>query len=438
MYEEQRLDRPALRELQSVKLRHLIAEIIPGNPFWNEKLAAAGIEASAIRSVSELLDLPFVTKTQVAEDQRKSPPYGSNLTYPLERYVRLHETSGTTGEGMRWLDTPESWDWFMRCWAIIYDACGVRPGERFFFPFSFGPFIGFWAAFEAAQRLGHFCMAGGGMSSSARLRAIVEHGITVIGCTPTYALHLAQTAAAEGIDLAGSAVRALIVAGEPGGSLPSVRERIEDGFGARVFDHTGMTEIGALGTECCENPGHVHLIESECIAELIDPASGELLFSPGADCNELPEPVEGELVLTNLGRLGSPLIRYRTGDMVRLQTGRCPCGRHYVRMVGGIIGRSDDMLIIRGNNVYPSAIDSVIREVPGVAEYQVVIDETSGMTTVEIAMEPAEDVGDAEALARQLRQLIKDRLFFHATVTPVECGSLPRFELKARRFTRRR
>ena len=144
IHEEQRLDRPALRELQSAKLRRLMAEIVPANAFWSARLAAAGIEVSAIRSVAELLNLPLATKVHIAEDQQKSPPYGTNLTYPLDRYVRLHETSGTTGDGMRWLDTPESWDWFMRCWAIIYDACGVRAGDRFFFPFSFGPFIGFW------------------------------------------------------------------------------------------------------------------------------------------------------------------------------------------------------------------------------------------------------------------------------------------------------
>lgn len=434
---EQRLKPTDLRDLQFRKLQRMLDEIIPANRFWSDKLAAANVEPSAIHSLADLITLPYTTKADIALDQNASPPYGTNLTYDLDRYVRLHQTSGTTGDGMRWLDTRESWNWFIRCWAIIYDACGVRAGERFFFPFSFGPFIGFWAAFEAAQQLGHFCLAGGGMATTARVRAIIDHNITFIACTPTYALHLAHTAAAEGLDLSGSSVRSLIVAGEPGGSLPGVRNRISEGFGARVFDHTGMTEIGALGTECVENPGHVHLIESECIAELIDPTTGELLFSPGAKCNELPEPVEGELVLTNLGRIGSPLIRYRTGDIVRLQTGRCPCGRSYIRMVGGIIGRSDDMLIIRGNNVYPSAIDSVIREETGVAEYQVIIDDSSGMTAVEIRVELTDAVDDAGALAMRLRQLIKDRLFFNATVTPVEPGTLPRFELKARRFVMR-
>lgn len=453
--EEQWLDRDGLIARQSEKLRRLLREIVPANPFWTRKFAAAGIDAAGVRGMDDLRQLPLTTKQEIAEDQRAAPPYGTNLTYPLERYTRLHQTSGTTGEGMRWLDTPESWDWFARCWQIIYDAAGVRPADRLLFAFSFGPFIGFWAAFEGAQRRGCLCVTAGGMSSAARLRAILEHAITVVCCTPTYALHLVETARAEGFDLAGSAVRLLIVAGEPGGSLPGVRDRIEAGFGARVIDHTGMTEIGSLGVECVENPGGVHLIESECIVEWVDPATGALLMvhrqeptelendagNPGFRIDSrarrpapLPRDVDGELVLTNLGRWGSPLIRYRTGDIVRLHGGRCACGRHFVRMAGGIIGRSDDMLIIRGNNVYPSAIDSVIRQVAGVAEYQVLIREVAGLTALRILVEPAG--GAAGEVAARVRSAIKERLFFQAEVEPAAAGSLPRFELKARRFVR--
>ncbi len=440
---EQWLDRDGLAALQSEKLRRLLREIVPANPFWTRKFQSAGIDAANVRGIADLGRLPLTTKQEIAEDQRAAPPYGTNLTYPLERYTRLHQTSGTTGEGMRWLDTPESWDWFARCWQIIYDAAGVEAADRFLFAFSFGPFVGFWAAFEGAQRRGCFCLTAGGMSSAARLRAILEHAITVVCCTPTYALHLVETARTEGIDLPRSTVRLLIVAGEPGGSLPGVRDRIEAGFGARVIDHTGMTEIGSLGVECVENPGSVHLIESECIVELVNPESGTLLSGSrrepwaagGGNPPSAEDAVEAELVLTNLGRWGSPLIRYRTGDIVRLAGGRCPCGRYFTRMVGGIIGRADDMLIIRGNNVYPSAIDSVIRQVPGVAEYQVRIREVGGLTSLCVRIEPAAGAAADDVTAR-VRSIMKERLFFHADVEPAPQGSLPRFELKARRFVR--
>src|SRR5437660_4969216 len=225
----------------------------------------------------------------------------------------------------------------------MYQIVGVRPEDRLFFPYSFGPFLAFWAAFESAARRGNLTLAGGGMSSSARLRFLMENEATVVLATPTYALRLAEVAHEEGMDLAATRVRMVIVAGEPGGSSPATRARIETAWGARVFDHCGMTEIGPLGIECQENPGGLHLLETECLAEIIEPASAA----------HLPPGETGELVLTNLGRSGSPLIRYRTGDLVRADTDVCPCGRSFLRLKGGIVGRADDMVHVRGVKVTP-------------------------------------------------------------------------------------
>ncbi|MCG3126244.1 MAG: Phenylacetate-coenzyme A ligase [Phycisphaerae bacterium] len=432
------LDRAALADRQLAALRRLLDAVVGPNPFWTEKFAAAGLTAADIRTLADLPRLPFTTKTQVAADQAAKPPYGTNLTFPLKRYVRMHQTSGTTGQGMRWLDTPESWDWFVGCWSTIYDVVALKPDDRLYFAFSFGPFIGFWAAFEGAQRRGNFCLAGGGLSSSARLRAMLDNRATALLCTPTYALHLAETAQRESLDLRRSAVRMLIVAGEPGGSVPGVRARLEAAFDARVFDHTGMTETGPLGIECVEAPGCVHLLESEAIVELVDPSADTLLFSPGVPGRDTaPDPIEGELVLTNLGRLGSPLLRYRTGDVVRLRTGRCACGRSLVQMVGGILGRCDDMIIVRGNNVYPAAIDSIVREFDSIAEYRIILDTRAGLTDVTLEIEPvAGAAGAASALADRVAETIKSRLFFHAHVRVAPSGSLPRFEMKARRIVR--
>jgi phenylacetate-CoA ligase len=421
------LPRTQIEELQSERLRLLLNEIRGANPFWREKFAAAGVDPAQVRSLD---DLPLTTKAELVEDHHRHQPYGSNLTYGRDAYSRMHQTSGTTGTPLRWLDTPASWDWLMGCWAQIYRIVGLRPDDRLAFPFSFGPFIGFWAAFDGAARLGNLCLAGGGMSSLARLRLILDNEATVVCCTPTYALRLAEVAAAEGVDLVASPVRALVVAGEPGGGIAATRQRIESAWGARLFDHWGMTELGSLAVECVENPGGLHLLETECIAEVLDPDTLQPIAAG----------VEGELVVTNLGRLGSPLIRYRTGDRVRVDANPCPCGRALLRLEGGILGRTDDMVAIRGNNVYPSSLEAILREFAEIAEYRIEVRTERAMQHLTIRVEPTEPVAaDAEqqaALLQRVAQAIKDRLNFQADVVAAACGSLPRFELKGRRFVR--
>ena len=264
---------PELRAAQFERLRRLLAEILPGNRFYARKFAAAGITPAGLRGPADLVRLPFTQKAELADDQAEHPPYGSALTYPVERYCRLHQTSGTsTGRPLRWLDTPESWEGVLNCWRVSFPFMGLTASDRVFFPFSFGPFIGFWSAFEAASRAGCLVIPGGGMTSTARLRFLVEHEITVVFATPTYALHLAELAAREGIDLAGSSVRAVVVAGEPGGTIAATRQRIEQVWGARVFDHYGMTEVGPVAVEAENTPGEMYLLESEYIAEVLPPA----------------------------------------------------------------------------------------------------------------------------------------------------------------------
>lgn len=421
------LPRDAIRQRQCERLQELLNEVVPANPFWTSKFRQAGVDVASVTSPEQLSTLPFTTKSELVDDQAARPPYGSNLTYDLIRYSRLHQTSGTTGSPMRWLDTPASWDWFMQCWAQIFRLVGLREEDRLFFPFSFGPFIGFWAAFEGANRLGNLCIAGGGMSSQVRLRVIEENAVTVVCCTPTYALRLAEVADEEGIDLAGGLVRALVVAGEPGGSIPATRDRIESAWGARVFDHWGMTEIGALAVEAEENPGSPSVLETECIAEIVDPATDEPV-EPGE---------EGELIVTNLGRLGSPLIRYRTGDLVRAATEPGRDGRDLLRLEGGILGRADDMVTIRGNNVFPSSLEAVLREFDAIAEYRVDVETRRSMQHMRVQVEPTPGSQTEEAsrtLCDEVAQAIKNRLGFQAEVVAVSPGMLPRFELKGRRF----
>ena len=402
---------------QSDRLAALLGSILPDNRFYARKLAAvSGDDWEAI---------PFTTKAELLEDQAQHPPYGSNLTYPIERYSRLHQTSGTSGKPLRWLDTPDSWSALLDCWAINYRVVGITAGDRLFFPFSFGPFLGFWTAFEAASRLGFLCLPGGGMTSRARLRFLLDNAANVVLCTPTYALHLAEVAAQEGIDLASSPVRKLIVAGEPGGNVPGTRQRIETAWGARVFDHSGMTEVGPLGIECREAPGGLHLLESECLPEVIDPESGK----------SVPAGTPGELVLTTFDRPGSPLFRYRTGDLVRVDPRPCPCGRSWMRLDGGIRGRVDDMIVLRGNNLYPSAIQSLLHRFPEVAEYRVEVDESAALAVLRVEVE-LRSPAPLDAVSR-IDEALREELLFRAEVRAVPPGTLPRFEMKSQRFVRK-
>ena len=370
------------------------------------------------RDWKDFARLPLTTKAELVTDQSAHPPFGTNLTYPLERYVRVHQTSGTSGAPLRWLETQASWEWWARCWGFVLAGAGVRPDDRVFFPFSFGLFIGFWAGFEGARALGALAIPGGGQDSPTRLAAMESLGATVLVCTPSYALHLLQVARERGLDPSRLPVRVTVHAGEPGAGIPAVRARIEEGWGARAFDHAGMTEMGAYGYECQAQAG-LHVNESEFIAEVIDPATGAASR-------------EGELVLTNLGRLGSPLIRYRTGDRVRLADGPCACGRTFVRLEGGILGRLDDMLIVRGVNVFPSAIEAVVRRFP-VEEFRIEVFREGELDEVRLLLE----VEGGEGGARRVQEALRATLGIRLEVAPVDAGSLPRFELKARRVVRR-
>ena len=408
-----------LREHQWRRFRALAAEVFPANPFVGRKWRAAGVSrVEDLDGWDAFYRLPFTHKQELVEDQATAPPFGTNLTYPLDRYIRVHQTSGTTGAPIRWLETRESWEWWARCWEAVFRGVGVTAGDRVFFPFAFGLFIGFWAGFEGARALGALAIPGGGQDSPTRLHTMEALGATALVCTPSYALHLIEVARERGLDLAKSPVRITVHAGEPGAGIPAVRQRIEAGFGARAFDHAGMTEVGAYGFECRSQAG-LHVNESEFIAEVIDHATG----APAR---------EGELVLTNLGRAGSPAIRYRTGDLVRLATAPCECGRTFLRLDGGILGRVDDMLIVRGVNVFPAAIEGIVRRFPEVDEFLIEVYTRGSMDEVRLLIEltGAADLGRVQA---ELRAALGIRV----EVVPVPRRSLPRYELKARRLIRR-
>jgi len=415
------LDPEFLKQHQWTRLVALVQAALPANRFLGARCARAGLaDPRDLRTWDDFERLPLTTKSELVEDQAAHPPFGTNLSYPLDRYVRVHQTSGTTGTPLRWLDTEESWAWWARCWTVVLRAAGVGPGDRVFFPFSFGLFVGFWAGFEGARALGALAIPGGGQDTAQRLAAMESLGATAVCCTPSYALHLAEVARERGIALDRLGVRTTVHAGEPGAGIPAVRARIEAAWGARAYDHAGMTEMGAYGFECAAQAG-LHVNEAEFIAEVVDPATGR-----PAD--------EGELVLSNLGRVGSPLLRYRTGDRVRVARAACACGRTFLRLDGGILGRVYDMLVVRGVNVFPSALEGIVRRFPSVDEFVIEVYRRGQLDEVRLLLEVQ---GQAGAVAAAVQEAVRIDLGIRVEAVPVPGQSLPRYELKARRLVRR-
>ncbi len=411
--------RAEIRGLQLDKVRSLLEAIVPANPFYARKLAscASGLPVTRLEEFFRLI--PITSRHEIVRDRLAHPPYGTNLTFPLEAYVRCHQTSGTTTVPIRWLDTAQSWQHLVDNWLQILAVAGVTRRDRFFFAFSFGPFLGFWSALDAVLRLGCFCFPGGSMSSLARLQAILDNQITVLCCTPTYAQHLGEVARDKKIDLSASRLRLVIVAGEAGGSIPATRARIERAWpGAVVFDHHGMTETGPVTYQCPARPGVLHVLESAYLPEVIDPKTGAAT----------PPGQTGELVLTTLDRVGSPLLRYRTGDLVRPGAASlCACGRHELSLEGGILGRSDDMVVVRGVNVYPGLIEELVRACPEVTEYRVRIDCRRAMAELCLEVEAVPGSPALASLQRRLEQSFQTILNLRVPVRllpPARCRVL--------------
>jgi phenylacetate-CoA ligase len=377
----------------------LLDLVLERNPFHRARLAGWDRES----------ELPPLTKSELVADQAAHPPFGTNLTYELDRYVAFHQTSGTTGPPLRVLDTAEDWAWWRACLARSFEEIGLGADDRVALAFSFGPHVHFWATKEGLQEVGAMAIVTGGMTSAQRLQTIADTGATALACTPTYALRLHEVAVEEGMEGALDSIAAVVCTGEPGGSLPAVRSAIEEAFGARVYDHAGSTEAGPFGYPCTH--GGLHIDETQFAYEIVAPL-GE----------------RGELLITPLGRNGFPVLRYRTGDVVLNTDERCPGGHEDRWLPGGIVGRTDDMVVIRGMNVYPSAIEEAVRGVTG-GEFRITFyTEAGGMDEVKLEVEL-----DDGSSARRLQEVMRHQLGLRIRIVPVAPGVLPRSENKSRR-----
>ena len=423
--EIERRSRAAMSRWQSARLREQVRHAAAHSPFYRRKFKAAGVTPGHIRTLADLPRVPFTTKDELKENQAAKPPWGDVLAVPLAEVLRVHLTSATTGRPLAFLDTREDWRGFYHSYARSLYAYGVRKTDMVMAAFSYGPWIGYWSGFYAAQDLGCLVFPVGGLSTDQRIDALLNYPITVLGCTPSYALFLAEHAAKKGIDLAkDTKIRITWHTGEPGASIPATKARIEPAFGARAYDLPGLTEIAAWGFECDAHVGLTHVHEDYCYPEVLDDQDRPV--GPGG---------RGELVFTSLYRKAMPLLRYRTRDIVQVADRKCSCGRTLIAFEGGVLARLDDMKKVRGIIVYPRRIEEIVRPHTAVDEFQIVFRRTEGLDDILIRVDPSPSLSreERDGLRARLDESLRTGLGLRATVEITEPGALPRWDHKARR-----
>jgi len=420
------LDRASLAAHQLSRLNDLLTTILPDNRFYAEKLATA---PHHLEHLDQLRELPLTTKEDLLADDA-ALHWPANLTWSVDQYVHYHQTSGTRGRPLSVCDTAADWQWWVDSWQYVLDAAEITSADRALLAFSFGPFIGFWSAHDALVERGTMAIPGGGMNTLARLDLIKRTGTTALFCTPTYAMHLVEVAEEHSINLAHFDVRKIVVAGEPGGSVPATRQRIETAWNARLTDHSGASEVGPWGYSDRQQRG-LHILEAEFIPEFLSVATGE-----PAGKGEL-----SHLILTSLGRPGMPILRYRTGDLVKPtwpnddndnNGENIERPNHFVLLEGGVLGRADDMMIIRGVNIFPSSIEQILRSFPEVVEFRLTARKRGEMD--ELVVEVEDRLQDPRRIAEELQL----RLGLKVDVRLAPAMSLPRFEGKGARFVDQR
>jgi len=425
------LPREFLQKRQLELFKAQMKYVMEKSPFYKRKFNEAGIAPEDIKKIEDIRNLPFTTKRELLKSQEECPPYGDFHCIGIDKAVRVFQTSGTTGKPLKILFSKK--DWFINFYEqFSYYLYGyeIEPTDIAFFPFTYGLFVAWWGIQATMEQHGVTIVPGGGQSSEDRLRHIIEWNATVVCGTPSYVVYLGELAKKLNIDLPGSAVRIVITAGEPGAQVPATKKLIEELWGAKNYDDVGSTEITNFGFECAAQQG-THVIESMFLAECINPETGE----------PVAEGEVGELVLSNLCCESEPLLRYRTGDLVKFNSERCACGRTFLRLDGGIIGRADDMFHFGGVNIFPSAIENFIRQVPEFSsEYQIIVPPLGSGKRLRIRIEPAKEKTEKEVMDRAVKRFV-DTIKYNIKITPeveiVEVGTLPRFEgRKARRVIR--
>ena len=422
------LPREKMERLQLEKFREIFKWAYDHSPFYHKLYAGAGIEPDDIKTLADIARVPKVEKSMMRSIQGKDPyPYGDMLAVPLEEVTEYHQTSGTTGQPVYQADSWQDWDLNAEHWAYILYTQGYRAGQRVFLPFGYNVFIAFWAAHYAAEKVGCEIVPGGILNTEARILKIQELKCSAFMATPTYVLGMADTAKNKlGIDPKKLGIKRITVAGEPGGSIPSTRKRMEDAWGAKVFDHSGATEIGAWGYEC-EHQSGLHINDAFFLVQIEDVDTGKLITKPGK---------RGKMIITNLNRMAQPCIRFDSKDLIEWNPVQCECRRTFSLLKGGVQGRADDITKVKGVLLSPSAIEEVVRSIPGLGdEYEVVVTKSGDIDDISLKVELK---SGQEKNTESIKQKLTDQLRLKTNLNYIlefhGYGTLPRYDVKARRF----
>ena len=425
----ERLPQEKLRALQLNKFRRIFKWAYERSKFHRELYDSAGIAPQDIRSFEDIRHVPVVEKSMMRDIQRKDPfPYGDALCVPLEDVAEFRQTSGTTGQPVYQADTWQDWEWWAECWSYILWAQGYRPRDRVFIPFGYNVFVAFWAGHYGAEKIGCEVVPGGVLDTQARILKIQELKATAMMGTPTYILGMADVAKQKlKLNPAELTISRITCAGEPGAGIPSTKQRIETAWGAKVFDHAGATEIGAWSYECAAQPGGMHVNEAFFLVEIEDVDTGEIIQEPGR---------RGKMIITALDRLAQPCIRFDAKDVIEWDSQKCACGRTFRLIKGGVLGRTDDITKVKGVLLAPAAIEEVVRGIDGLGdEFEVLVDKVGDGDRIRLKVELVpgrESQKDAleSVLVDQLR--LKTNLRYELEIHAY--GTLPRYEVKAKRF----
>jgi phenylacetate-CoA ligase len=401
-------------------------------PFYRRHWDAHGFHPDQVRSFDDFTKrCPIITKRMLVADQAEYPPFGSYLGIPPEEIYRIHGSSGTSGVPTMYGVARQDWDHAKEIFAMTHWASGVRPTDIVHFAFPFGMFFGGWAMLYAAESVGATVLPMGAADTRRHIEMIYKLGCTVIEGTPTYLLHMAEVARDMGFDPAKSPLRVFLSGGEPGGSIPTTRQLLLKTWGLDTVCDAGTTsEMFPFVTnaECSEMNG-THVYNDEVWTEIVhpdDPAS------------PVAEGEVGNIVYTHLWRISQPMIRFASNDRSFISSEPCPCGRTYPRMPRGLLGRADDMLVIRGANIFPSAVEHALRAIPGLGlEFRIRVTRPSRLDeiSVEAELDPrfAGSAEERAQLGARAAAELKHRCNIRIPFSLVEPGTFERAELKSRR-----
>jgi phenylacetate-CoA ligase len=423
------LPQEKLRELQLGKFKRIFKWAYDNSPFYRKLYKDAGIQPGDIKKFDDIAKVPKTDKGMLRDVQQRDPfPYGDMLAVPLTEITEFRQTSGTTGTPVYQGDTWQDWEWWAECWAYILYAQGYRDTDRVFLPFGYNIFVAFWAAHYGAEKVGCEVVPGGILDTEARILKLKELKCNAFMATPTYVLGMADTAKKMGINPATDLfIKKITCAGEPGASIPTTKKRIEEAWGAKVYDHIGATEFGAWSYECAAQPGGLHVNDAFFIVEIEDIETGEIITEPNR---------RGKMIITALDRIGKPCIRFDSKDVIKWADYTCSCCRTFRIIDGGVIGRADDIIKVKGVLLAPTAIEEVVRSIPELGnDYQVTVTKKGDIDDILLDIEIINEyVNKKEDILARLKDQLRVRVNLGFKIEVHPYGSLPRYEVKAKRF----